>query len=137
MNKFETIIGIEIHLCLNTKTKMFSPAKNNFNDSPNTNIWPIDVGYPGTLPTVNKKAVIKAIKFAKALKMNINDILYFDRKNYYYFDLPKGYQITQNKNPIAKDGIINLSNKIINIERIHLEEDAAKSIHKINLLNVF
>jgi aspartyl-tRNA(Asn)/glutamyl-tRNA(Gln) amidotransferase subunit B len=69
--------------------------------------------------------------------MNINDILYFDRKNYYYFDLPKGYQITQNKNPIAKDGIINLSNKIINIERIHLEEDAAKSIHKINLLNVF
>jgi aspartyl-tRNA(Asn)/glutamyl-tRNA(Gln) amidotransferase subunit B len=64
--------------------------------------------------------------------MNINDILYFDRKNYYYFDLPKGYQITQNKNPIAKDGIINLSNKIINIERIHLEEDAAKSIHKNN-----
>lgn len=132
MNKFKTTIGVEIHISLNTKSKIFSSAKNDFNDPPNTNISPIDVGYPGALPILNKEAVIKAIKLAKVLKMEINNVLYFDRKNYYYPDLPKGFQITQHENPIAKNGKLKILNKIINIERIHLEEDTAKSIHKNN-----
>ena len=132
MNKFKPTIGVEIHISLNTKTKMFSSSKNDFNDPPNTNISPVDVGYPGSLPVLNKEAVVKAIKLAKALKMEINNVLYFDRKNYYYPDLPKGFQITQYENPIAKNGKLKVLNKIINIERIHLEEDTAKSIHKNN-----
>lgn len=132
MNKFKATIGVEIHISLNTKTKMFSSSKNDFNDPPNTNISPIDVGYPGALPVLNKEAVIKAIKLAKALKMKINNVLYFDRKNYYYPDLPKGFQITQHEDPIAKNGKLKVLNKTINIERIHLEEDTAKSIHKNN-----
>ena len=92
IKNFEVVIGIEIHLELNTKTKMFSGIKNEFLGDPNTLISPIDLGYPGTLPTVNKEAVIKAIKLAKALNMEIDDQLHFDRKNYYYTDLPKGFQ---------------------------------------------
>lgn len=130
MNNFETIIGIEIHIELNTKTKMFSSSPNNFNAEPNTQVSPIDIAYPGTLPVVNKQAVIKAIKLGKSLNMKINDTLYFDRKNYYYPDLPKGYQITQNNRPIGSNGKIKISNKVITIERIHLEEDTAKSIYK-------
>ena len=132
MNNFKATIGVEIHISLNTKSKMFSSSKNNFNDPPNTNISPVDVGYPGALPVLNKEAVIKAIKLAKALKMEINDTLYFDRKNYYYPDLPKGFQITQHENPVAKNGKLKVLDKIINIQRIQLEEDTAKSIHKNN-----
>lgn len=130
MNNFETIIGIEIHLELNTKSKMFSSSLNDLNSEPNTNLSPVDVGYPGALPIVNKEAVIRSIKLAKALKMKIDKILYFDRKHYMYPDLPKGYQITQQKRPIGKEGIITLENgHKVSIERIHMEEDTARSHH--------
>nr|WP_318027201.1 hypothetical protein [Mycoplasmopsis bovis] len=95
MNNFETIIGIEIHLELNTKTKMFSPSKIDFEADANTTVNQIDLGYPGTLPLLNKEAVISGVKLAKALSMTIDNELHFDRKNYFYPDLPKGYQITQ------------------------------------------
>lgn len=130
MNNFETIIGIEIHLELNTKSKMFSSAPNDFNASPNTNVSLIDVGYPGTLPVVNQEAVVKGIKLAKALKMQIDQELHFDRKNYFYADLPKGFQITQHLRPIGKNGLIPIFDKQnVEIERIHLEEDTARSNH--------
>ncbi|AAT27862.1 Asp-tRNA(Asn)/Glu-tRNA(Gln) amidotransferase subunit GatB [[Mycoplasma] mobile] len=133
MNTFETVIGIEIHIELNTKTKMFSPAPNKFNEKPNTLVHPIDVAYPGTLPRLNKEAVVKAIKLAKALNMEIDTLLRFDRKNYFYPDLPKSFQITQQNFPIGKNGTLTIESngkkKEILIERIHLEEDTAKQIH--------
>ncbi|VEU78140.1 Asp-tRNA(Asn)/Glu-tRNA(Gln) amidotransferase subunit GatB [Mycoplasmopsis columbinasalis] len=133
MNDFEVIIGIEIHLELNTKTKMFSPAINNFDAEPNTNINVIDLGYPGTLLLLNKQAVIFAVQLARALKMEIDTELHFDRKNYYYTDLPKGFQITQYYRPIGKNGVLSIrtsqGEKKIQIERIHLEEDTARQHH--------
>ncbi|TKA58947.1 Aspartyl/glutamyl-tRNA(Asn/Gln)amidotransferase subunit [Mycoplasmopsis bovis 8790] len=133
MNNFETIIGIEIHLELNTKTKMFSPSKIDFDAGANTTVNQIDLGYPGTLPLLNKEAVISGVKLAKALSMIIDSELHFDRKNYFYPDLPKGYQITQFYRPIGSNGhfVINTESgkKIINIERIHLEEDTARQYH--------
>lgn len=133
IKNFELVIGIEIHLELNTKTKMFSAIKNDFNGEPNTLVSPIDLGYPGTLPTINKEAVVKAVKLAKALNMKIDNELHFDRKNYYYTDLPKGYQITQQFRPIGSEGVIKLDlgnyKKEIRIERIHLEEDTARQLH--------
>lgn len=133
MNNFEVIIGIEIHLELNTKTKMFSPARIDFNAKPNTTMNQIDLGYPGTLPLVNKEAVLSGIKLAKALNMKIDDELHFDRKNYFYPDLPKGYQITQFFRPIGSEGYVTINTdkgpKKIQIERIHLEEDTARQHH--------
>ncbi|VEU69694.1 Aspartyl/glutamyl-tRNA(Asn/Gln) amidotransferase subunit B [Mycoplasmopsis californica] len=131
--QFETIIGIEIHLELNTKTKMFSGALIDFNADPNTKVTPIDIAYPGTLPLLNKEAVVSGIKLAKALKMEIDHLLRFDRKNYFYPDLPKGFQITQQFHPIGKNGAlkINVNGKehLVEIERIHLEEDTARQHH--------
>ncbi|EIN14796.1 Aspartyl/glutamyl-tRNA amidotransferase subunit B [Mycoplasmopsis agalactiae 14628] len=133
MNNFEAIIGIEIHLELNTKTKMFSPSKIDFNAEANSTVNQIDLGYPGTLPLLNKEAVISGIKLAKALNMIIDSELHFDRKNYFYPDLPKGYQITQFYRPIGSNGYVeintDLGTKKISIERIHLEEDTARQYH--------
>ncbi|AWX42646.1 Aspartyl/glutamyl-tRNA(Asn/Gln) amidotransferase subunit B [Metamycoplasma cloacale] len=133
INDWELVIGIEIHLELNTKTKMFSPAPNTYEAKENCNVSHIDLGYPGTLPLVNSEAIIKGIKLAKALNMTIDSEIRFDRKNYFYPDLNKGYQITQQFRPIGKDGLIKIKVKDqwkdILIERIHLEEDTAKSIH--------
>ncbi|MCP4336321.1 MAG: Asp-tRNA(Asn)/Glu-tRNA(Gln) amidotransferase subunit GatB [Mycoplasma sp.] len=133
MNNFEVVIGIEIHLELKTNTKVFSSSPNNFGDLENTNVQPLDLGFPGTLPILNKAVVIQGIKLAKALKMNIDNELHFDRKNYYYPDLPKGFQITQQRRPIGSYGklLIEVEGKIkeISIERIHIEEDTAKQIH--------
>ncbi len=130
---FETIIGIEIHLQLKTKTKMFSPALNTSKAAPNTHVHPIDMGFPGTLPRVNKKAVELALIACKALHCSIDDCLHFDRKNYFYADLPKGYQITQDKRPIGRNGYVTIEvdskEKNIEIERIHMEEDTAKQLH--------
>ena len=130
---FETVIGIEIHCELNTKTKMFSSAPNTFGKEPNTQVNPIDMAFPGTMPRVNKQAVIYAIMACSALNLEIDNELWFDRKNYFYSDLPKGFQITQDKRPIGKNGFIevNTSNglKKIGIERIHMEEDTAKQSH--------
>ena len=130
---FETVIGIEIHCELNTKTKMFSSAPNVFGKDVNTQVSAVDLAHPGTMPTVNKQAVIYAIMACEALNLKIDNELWFDRKNYFYSDLPKGYQITQDKRPIGRDGYLDIETsnglKRIGIERIHMEEDTAKQSH--------
>jgi aspartyl-tRNA(Asn)/glutamyl-tRNA(Gln) amidotransferase subunit B len=130
---WETVIGLETHVQLSTKTKLFSRASTAFGASPNTNVNLIDCGLPGVLPSVNKEAFYKAIKFGMAIDAQINQTSLFDRKNYFYADLPKGYQITQMDLPIVLGGSIDIqleeSIKTINITRAHLEEDAGKSIH--------
>jgi len=131
---YEPIIGLEIHLETKTKTKMFSNAPVDFNASPNSKVVSLDLGEPGTLPTVNKAAVEKALMMCDALHMNIDNVLRFDRKNYFYADLPKGYQITQQDFPIGRGGyvLIHLEDgtpKRIELERLHMEEDTAKQIH--------
>lgn len=135
MGKYETIIGLEIHLQLKTKSKMFCACSNNGeNEAPNTTVCPICLGHPGTLPTVNKEAVKQGVAMSLALNCKINKKSKFDRKNYFYPDLSKGYQISQFDEPLAHDGhlVIQVENKNvrIGIERLHLEEDAAKNIHK-------
>ena len=132
--KYEAIIGLEIHVEMRTRSKMFSSAPNGFTHDPNTQVALFDMAFPGTMPTVNKRAVINAIRVAHALHMTIDHVLYFDRKNYFYADLPKGYQITQQFRPIGKNGYLEFLNqngslKRINIERIHLEEDTCKQLH--------
>jgi aspartyl-tRNA(Asn)/glutamyl-tRNA(Gln) amidotransferase subunit B len=130
---WETVIGIETHVQLSTKTKLFSRASTQFGKSPNTNVNLIDCGLPGVLPSVNKEAFYKAIRFGLAVGAKVNQTSIFDRKNYFYADLPKGYQITQMDLPIVLGGTINIETeegiKTINITRAHLEEDAGKSIH--------
>ena len=132
MNKYDVIIGIEIHVELNTKSKMFADSPIDINAKANTMINEIDLGHPGILPSVNKEAVKKALKVCHALNMEIDPLVRFDRKNYYYSDLVKGYQITQQFNPIGKNGKLELDsefNKTISINRLHLEEDTAKQFH--------
>ena len=130
---WETVIGLETHVQLSTKTKLFSRASTSFGASPNTNVNLIDCGLPGVLPSVNKEAFYKAIRFGMAINAQINQTSIFDRKNYFYADLPKGYQITQMDLPIVLGGSIDIhteeSAKTIHITRAHLEEDAGKSIH--------
>ncbi len=131
---FEAIIGLEIHVEMRTKSKMFSPSPNAFSKEPNTHVTPLDMAFPGTMPVVNKQAVINAIRVANALHMEIDHTLYFDRKNYFYADLPKGFQITQQFRPIGKNGYLTILDKEgnpkkIHIERIHMEEDTCKQLH--------
>ncbi|MBP5091264.1 MAG: Asp-tRNA(Asn)/Glu-tRNA(Gln) amidotransferase subunit GatB [Bacilli bacterium] len=134
---FEPVIGLEIHVEMRTKSKMFSSAPNSFAREPNTNVTLLDMAYPGTMPVVNKQAVINAIRVANALHMTIDHTLYFDRKNYFYSDLPKGFQITQQFRPIGKDGYLEVvgkdgKKKKIEIERIHMEEDTCKQLHLLD-----
>ena len=130
---FEAIIGLEIHVEMKTKSKMFSSAPINFNDEANTDVALLDMAFPGTMPIVNKEAVRNAIRICNALHMEIDHELWFDRKNYFYSDLPKGYQITQQFRPIGKEGYleieINNQKKKIEIERLHMEEDTCKQLH--------
>lgn len=130
---FEAVIGLEIHVQQKTKSKMFSSAPNSFSRDPNTQVAPLDIAFPGTMPVVNKQAVINAIRVANALHMEIDHTLYFDRKNYFYSDLPKGFQITQQRRPIGKNGYVMVDTpngkKRIGIERIHMEEDTCKQEH--------
>lgn len=130
---FEAVIGLEIHVEMKTKSKMFSNAPVSFGDDPNTNVVPLDMAYPGTMPVVNKQAVINAIRVCHALNMEIDHELWFDRKNYFYSDLPKGFQITQQFRPIGKEGFLTIQTsqgeKRINIERLHMEEDTCKQLH--------
>lgn len=134
-------IGIEVHVELKTKTKVYSSALNKYSSEPNTYVDVIDMGYPGTLPKLNKEVINMALKAAFALNCKINTKMHFDRKNYFYPDLPKGYQITQSKTPIGYDGYVEITvdgyTKKIGIERMHIEEDTCKSIHglKGTLLN--
>lgn len=123
---YKTTIGLEIHAELKTKTKMFCNSKNDTEEkSPNVNICPVCMGHPGTLPTINKEAVKKVLKVGVALSAELADFSEFDRKNYFYPDIPKGYQISQYKYPLVKNGSLNG----IKITRVHLEEDTAKSFH--------
>lgn len=131
--KFETVIGIEIHCELKTKTKMFSSAPVAFGAPANSCVNEIDLGHPGTLPCVNRDAVRKAIMAATALHCEIDPLVTFDRKNYYYSDLPKGFQITQQFHPIGRGGYVEIETdegkKNIRLDRIHMEEDTAKQFH--------
>ena len=132
---WETVIGLEIHAQLSTKSKLFSGGSTKFGAEPNTHVDLIDMGLPGVLPVANKEAFYKAIRFGLATGAEINQESSFDRKNYFYPDLPKGYQITQMTKPIVEKGSIKIatdeSEKVINITRAHLEEDAGKSIHDL------
>jgi hypothetical protein len=105
---FEAVIGIEIHVEMKTKSKMFSSSPIAFGREANTLVRPLDIAFPGTMPIVNKQAVINAIRVSNALNMEIDNELYFDRKNYFYSDLPKGFQITQDKRPIGKNGYVDV-----------------------------
>lgn len=126
--EFEAVIGMELHVQLKTETKLFCSCKVEFAAPPNNNVCPICLGMPGVLPSLNKKAVEHALKVAIALNCKINKECLFSRKNYFYPDLPKGYQITQYTTPIGLDGWIYVNNKKIRINRVHLEEESAKTI---------
>ena len=132
---WETVIGLEIHVQLSTKSKLFSGGSTEFGAESNTHVDLVDMGLPGVLPVANKEAFYKAIRFGLATGAKINQESSFDRKNYFYPDLPKGYQITQMTKPIVENGSIKIvtddSEKIVNITRAHLEEDAGKSIHDL------
>jgi aspartyl-tRNA(Asn)/glutamyl-tRNA(Gln) amidotransferase subunit B len=134
--KYEVVIGLECHIQLLTKTKMYSSDVAEYGALPNTNVSVISLGHPGTLPMVNKNAIEFAVKLGLAVNANIREENQFARKNYFYADLPKGYQITQDKTPICTGGYINYKDKDqekrVNLTRIHMEEDAGKSIHDVD-----
>lgn len=131
--EWETVIGLEIHAQLSTKSKIFSSASTQFGQAPNSQACAVDLGLPGVLPVLNVEAVNKAIKFGLAVNAHINQRNIFDRKNYFYPDLPKGYQISQMDLPIVGKGEIEISvgemTKVVGVTRAHLEEDAGKSVH--------
>ena len=133
MNNLEMIIGIEVHAELLTQQKIYSPVAVTYKAEPNTATNVIDLGYPGVLPTMNKEVVELALKAALALNCEINQQVVFDRKNYFYPDTPKAYQITQNRLPLGYNGHLDIEvngeNKRIGITRLHMEEDAGKSVH--------
>jgi len=129
---WEIVIGLEVHVQLNTESKMFCSCSTDFFSSPNENICPVCTGQPGTLPVINKKAIELALTAAKILNCNINKISRFARKNYFYPDLPKNYQISQYDQPIGEKGYLELySGKKIGITRVHQEEDTGKLLHYI------
>ncbi|SHJ37860.1 Asp-tRNA(Asn)/Glu-tRNA(Gln) amidotransferase subunit GatB [Desulfofundulus thermosubterraneus] len=134
MTEYETIIGLEVHVELKTKSKIFCPSTTEFGGDPNTHVCPVCLGLPGVLPVLNKKVLEYAIRAALALNCEIAEYSKFDRKNYYYPDLPKNYQISQYDLPLARNGFLNIEvngqTKRIGITRIHMEEDAGKLIHQ-------
>ncbi len=128
--KYTPIIGLEIHAQLKTKSKMFCSCPNNPEaGKPNSYICPVCLGHPGTFPVINKEAVMKVLKAGKALNCNLRDESRFDRKNYFYPDLPKGYQISQDEKPFCYDGYLEIKQRKIRINRIHLEEDTGRIVH--------
>jgi aspartyl-tRNA(Asn)/glutamyl-tRNA(Gln) amidotransferase subunit B len=134
MSAYETVIGLECHAQLLTRTKLFCACRAGFGDAPNTNVCPVCVGLPGALPVLNRRAVELATRMALAVSCRVNRDSVFARKNYFYPDLPKGYQISQYDRPLAEDGGVEIEagsgRKRIGIERIHMEEDAGKLLHE-------
>src|SRR5450432_852858 len=130
---YEIVVGLEVHAQLLTQTKLFCSDSASFGGEPNTHVSPITLGHPGTLPKLNKKAVEFAVKMGLACHCEIERHNYFARKNYFYPDLPKGYQISQHTTPICIGGFVKIDissgEKNVQLNRIHLEEDAGKSIH--------
>lgn len=141
MSKYKAVIGLEMHCEMKSNTKVFSSAKNSYSDIANINVNPVDMAFPGILPVLNKECVRKAIMAALILNCKVPEYMYFDRKNYYYPDLPKGYQITQFHDPVGVNGSIKIDcngvTKEIKIHDIHLEEDAASMEHfsDVSLIN--
>ncbi len=141
MSEYKATIGIEVHVEVKSNTKLFSNSKNTYGMPTNTCVNPIDLGYPGTLPTLNKEVIRQGIKACKVLHCDISKVMHFDRKNYFYPDNPKNYQITQNRTPIGRNGYIEIEvdgqKKKIEIEEMHIEEDTCKSAHRgeISLLD--
>ena len=129
MQEYDIVIGLEVHSELKTNSKVFCSCKNEFGQAPNTNCCPVCVGLPGALPVLNKKAVELVIKAGLTMDCEINDLAVFERKNYFYPDLAKAYQISQLVRPICIGGHIDLKNKKVRLNRIHLEEDAGKLVH--------
>ena len=133
LEKYQLVVGLEVHAQLSTKSKLFCADDTSFGSSPNTQVSPISLAHPGTLPKLNQKAVELAVKLGIALHCEIESYNYFARKNYFYPDLPKGYQISQHTAPICKGGTVLIASqegmKNIQLNRIHIEEDAGKSIH--------
>ena len=135
-SKYEVVIGLEVHAQLLTESKLFSGDATAFGAEPNTQVSPVTLGHPGTLPMMNEKAIAHAVKMGIVCHCDIERTNYFARKNYFYPDLPKGYQISQHTTPICKGGHVPIKIKgetrNIKLTRIHLEEDAGKSIHDIS-----
>src|SRR5437899_2643975 len=131
--KYEPVIGLEVHVQLLTRTKIFCGCSTRFGDPPNTNVCPVCLGLPGTLPVLNKRAVEMAMRASLALNCQVREHSRFARKNYFYPDLPKGYQISQYDEPVAEHGHVDIAvegaQKRIGITRVHMEDDAGKSIH--------
>lgn len=131
--KYQPVIGLEVHAQLSTKSKIFAPDSTEFGNMPNTNVSVITLGHPGILPRLNKSVVEYAVKMGVACHCEINRLNFFDRKNYFYPDLPKGFQTTQDKAPICKGGYVDIKlksgDKRITLNRIHMEDDAGKNMH--------
>ena len=140
-NEYEVVIGLEVHAQVLSKSKLFSESPTKFGSEPNTQVSLVDAAFPGMLPVINEFCIKQAVKTGIGLKAKINKKSIFDRKNYFYADLPQGYQISQYKNPIVGEGsvVLDLPNgeKTVGIERLHLEQDAGKSIHDIDPQNTF
>ncbi len=136
LDKYEAVIGLEVHTQLQTRSKLFCGDSAAFGAAPNTHISPITMAHPGTLPRMNEKAIEYAVKLGKALHCSIEQVNYFARKNYFYPDLPKGYQVSQHTTPICKNGYVKITvdgiERNIVLNRIHMEEDAGKSLHDID-----
>src|SRR5262245_28724821 len=134
--RYEPVIGLEVHTQLSTATKIFCGCLNRFGDAPNTNVCPVCLGLPGALPVLSREAVTLAIRAALATQCTVHETSIFARKNYFYPDLPKGYQISQYERPLATDGLIAAGSDYwvppydIRIKRVHLEEDAGKLLHE-------